>query len=269
MPKISVVIPSYNHARFLDQTLGSVLGQTFADLEVIVVDDASPDGSHNVLTALAARDARVRVVCHETNQGISRTLNDGLACATGEYVAFVDSDDWWHDRKLERQMDVVRERPDVAVWTDGVMIGVDGRAEGSFVSLFNDERLSPSGWQFGALLRGNLITLQSVLIPRGHLRDRWFDERVALLSDYAFLIDLSRRCEFVFVPEQLVYFRLHGANTTFARRAMWGDDARLVRDSVLTRHGDVMTAADRDQFLQVIARFETFAYEGEKVEGAS
>jgi glycosyltransferase involved in cell wall biosynthesis len=257
--KVSVVIPSYNHARFLDDTLRSVLGQSFSDLEVLVIDDASTDGSQEVLAAWAKRDRRVHVMCHRANRGISRTRNEALARATGEFVAFLDSDDWWHERKLERQLGIVRERADVAVWTDGFMIGADGREEGSFVHLFNDERLAPNGWLFQALLRGNLIPLQTVLIRRAHLTDLVFDERVALWSDYSFLIDVSRRCEFVFVPEQLAYFRLHGANSTFARRRLWDADAKMVRDDILNRYGDVMSPIDRQHFLQVIAHFEAFA----------
>jgi glycosyltransferase involved in cell wall biosynthesis len=269
MPTVSVVIPSYNHARFLDETLGSVLGQSFGDLEVLVVDDASTDGSQAVLAAWAARDARVRLQCHDTNLGIPRSLNDGLAAAAGEFMAFLDSDDWWHPRKLERQLAVARERPDVAVWTDGVTVGADGREEGSFVKFFSDERMPPSGWLFEAMIRGNLVTLQTVLVRRAHMHDIVFDERVALLNDYTFLIDLSRRCEFAFVPETLARFRLHGANTTFARRELWATDARIVRDDVLARHGDVMSPADRQHFQRVIASFEAFALWPVQVEGAS
>lgn len=256
---VSIIIPSYNHARFLDETMASVLGQTFDDIEVLVVDDASTDNSVEVLTQWARRDSRLRLVRHESNRGISRTLNEGLSRATGEFVAFVDSDDLWHATKLERQVEVARIRDGVAVWTDGLMIGPDGKVEGSFVRTFNDERYPPSGWLFKALLRGNLVTLQTVLIPRSHLHGITFDERIALLSDYTFLIDVSRRCEFVFIPEVLAHFRLHGANTTFTRRELWSVDASVVREDVLARYGEELSPAERAQFAEVTDRFAQFA----------
>jgi glycosyltransferase involved in cell wall biosynthesis len=95
-PKISVIIPVYNTERFLRECLDSILNQTFTDFEVICIDDASPDRCSEILQEYAAKDGRVRVIHHEKNAGIAAARNTGLDAATGEYIAFSDSDDYMH-----------------------------------------------------------------------------------------------------------------------------------------------------------------------------
>ena len=92
--KVSVVIPVYNVKAYLERCVMSVVGQTFTDLEVVMVDDGSTDGSGELADSLARRDARIRVV-HQANGGLSAARNKGLAEARGEYVVFLDSDDEW------------------------------------------------------------------------------------------------------------------------------------------------------------------------------
>jgi glycosyltransferase involved in cell wall biosynthesis len=99
--KFSVVIPVYKVEKYLDQSVQSVLGQTHSDLEVILVDDGSPDRCGIMCDAWAAKDARIRVI-HQQNGGLSVARNTGIRHATGEYVLFLDSDDWWEtDAVLE------------------------------------------------------------------------------------------------------------------------------------------------------------------------
>ena len=94
MPKISVVIPVYNTEKYLPRCLDSILGQTLADIEIICINDCSDDGSKNILDEYACRDNRVRVVDFKENKGVSFARNYGIEIATGDYVAFADSDDY-------------------------------------------------------------------------------------------------------------------------------------------------------------------------------
>lgn len=100
MPKISIIIPVYNVRDYLERCLSSVEMQTFDDFEVIVVDDGSPDTSYEVYEAFSARDSRFRHIRKE-NGGVSRARNTGLAMAQGDYVLFIDSDDWMPEDSLE------------------------------------------------------------------------------------------------------------------------------------------------------------------------
>lgn len=93
MPRISVIVPCYNVEKYLEQCLQSLTGQTLQDIEIIMVDDGSPDGSGAICDRYAEQDPRVKVI-HKVNGGVSAARNDGLAAATGEYVFFCDGDDW-------------------------------------------------------------------------------------------------------------------------------------------------------------------------------
>lgn len=99
--KVSVIVPVYNVERYLPQCLDSILSQTLRELEVIAINDGSPDGSLAILQAYASKDARVQII-DKKNEGVGKARNDGLRAARGKYVAFMDSDDFYpHDRVLE------------------------------------------------------------------------------------------------------------------------------------------------------------------------
>lgn len=93
IPKVSIIVPVYNTEKYLRRCLDSIAAQTFADWECICVDDGSPDAAGAILDDYAAKDSRF-VVIHQENGGVSRARNAGLDAACGEYVGFVDSDDW-------------------------------------------------------------------------------------------------------------------------------------------------------------------------------
>ncbi|MDR1026927.1 MAG: glycosyltransferase [Rickettsiales bacterium] len=94
MTKVSVVVPVYNVAPYLAQCLRSIIHNTYKDLEIIIVDDASPDNSAEIYNDFAAKDARIKIIKHAKNKGLSGARNTGLDAATGEYVHFFDSDDF-------------------------------------------------------------------------------------------------------------------------------------------------------------------------------
>lgn len=101
MIKFSIIIPVYNVEQYLDECVQSVVAQTYRDFEVILVDDGSPDNSGTICDRWAEKDSRVRVI-HQENQGLSGARNTGIRAATGEYLMFLDSDDWWNgDAVLE------------------------------------------------------------------------------------------------------------------------------------------------------------------------
>lgn len=108
-PLISVIIPVYNTEAYLERCLVSVLSNTYRDLEVICINDGSTDGSLEILNAFARQDERVTVI-DKKNGGLSAARNDGLRRATGEWIAFIDSDDWIHPRYFETFLSVAPDR---------------------------------------------------------------------------------------------------------------------------------------------------------------
>ena len=106
-PKVSIVVPVYKVEEYIDRCLDSLLNQTLKDIEIILVDDGSPDNCPKICDEYAQKDARVRVV-HKQNEGLGYARNSGMEVAVGEYIAFVDSDDFVDIRMFEELYDVAR-----------------------------------------------------------------------------------------------------------------------------------------------------------------
>lgn len=116
-PLVSVIIPVYNVERYLAQCLDSVSHQTYQNLEIICVNDGSRDGSPDILRRYADEDARIQVI-DKANGGVSRARNDALDCACGEYIMFVDSDDWVEPDACENAVNAMREYDaDIVMWS--------------------------------------------------------------------------------------------------------------------------------------------------------
>ncbi|MGB0134615.1 glycosyltransferase family 2 protein [Dokdonella sp.] len=106
---VSVIMPAWNAAGFMSRSIDSVLVQTRADLELVIVDDCSTDDTPALIERHATADARVRLIRMASNSGVAAARNAGIAAARGEFLAFLDSDDWWHPRKLELQIGQMRQ----------------------------------------------------------------------------------------------------------------------------------------------------------------
>ena len=118
-PQVSVVIPVYNRDAYVGEAIDSILAQTFADFELLVIDDGSTDRSRDVVRTYL--DPRIRLLCHECNQGLPRTRNAGIDAARGTYLAFLDSDDVAYPTRLAKQVAFLDGRPDhvaVGAWVD-------------------------------------------------------------------------------------------------------------------------------------------------------
>src|SRR5690554_452951 len=104
MPLVSIITPSYNAEKYLARTIESVLGQTFQDWEMIIVDDQSPDNANQLIEQYCQQDGRIKLLHLEKNSGAAVARNKGIEAAKGRYIAFLDSDDAWSPDKLEKQL---------------------------------------------------------------------------------------------------------------------------------------------------------------------
>lgn len=127
MPLVSVIIPSYSAEKYLKDAVASVLNQTYTDLELIIVDDASPDGTGALADQLATTDPRIRVIHHTENKRRSGALNTGVKAARGVYISFLDADDFYVPEKTEKQVAFLEEHPQVdMVYGDYQQLKADG-----------------------------------------------------------------------------------------------------------------------------------------------
>ena len=207
LPKVSVVVPTRNHARFLVAAVESVLSQTVRPTEVIVVDDGSTD---NTLEALRQYAGRICVISQE-NRGVAAARNVGASVASGEILAFLDADDLWLASKLERQLSRFAKEPDLGLVHCGVE-EVDG--EGRLLKMRLD---GMEGWVSREMLlfrRGVILGGGSgIAIRRAVFRDvGGFDDSLSTSADWDFCYRIARRYPIGFVAEALVRYRVHSSN---------------------------------------------------------
>lgn len=158
LPHVTTVIPCFNGAPFIRRAIDSALAQSGAEVDVIVVDDASTDESAAIVRGMAQVEPRLRLVCLARNQGPAGARNAGIARAQGRYLAFLDADDYWLPAKLERQLAFMHDTDAALVYT-----GVDVRdARGKVLG----RRHVPARVSAEQLLVHNVIAASSVLIDR-------------------------------------------------------------------------------------------------------
>lgn len=228
-PVISVIMPSYNHAKFISSAIESVLSQSITDLELIIVDDNSLDQSRRTISGWAMRDKRIRTVSHRSNQGISRTVNDGLDRARGKFVSMIASDDMFKQGALETTLNVLESsRAFGAVVFNSEWIDDRNRKLTTFSTVHGPLSKNEGNFFREQLFRGGIIgvgLIRRSVLEKHSLR---FDERVRYYNDNLFWLDLSRVCDFIYLDEPLYLHRLHPTNTFTVR-----NKEKMLRDSVL------------------------------------
>ncbi len=192
----TVIICTYRRPHLLPRAIRSVLGQTYRNLELIVIDDCSQDETASVV----AQFADLRVSCHvnESNLGLPASRNAGLRLAKGELVAFLDDDDEWLPEKLSLQVALLDATPSAgACWSYQRWVHDDGRVV--------DRRIRLNGSIHAKLLMHDIVMMQPLLVRKDALiRIGGFDPKLRCFEDYDMSLRLSQICEFVTVEETLV-----------------------------------------------------------------
>ena len=207
MPGVSVIIPTFNNARYIGEAIHSILAQDVAVCEIIVIDDGSTDDTQ---TALASFDGRIRAVYQE-NQGVSAARNRGLAMARGEYVVFLDADDFMLPGKLVAQMTFLDARPRLdGVHSGWQLIDADGRYLTDVEPWHDAPNLDLSDWLLWkpAFLGG--LMFRRVCLARSD----GFDTRLRQAEDVDLIWRLSLQGgRFAWLRQPTVGYRQHGGNT--------------------------------------------------------
>lgn len=207
MPTISVIVPIYNVESYLRQCVDSILEQTFCDYELILVDDGSPDGCPAICDEYARRDSRVRVL-HKENGGVAAARNAGLDAALGEYIFFLDSDDWLHRATLERMLDICEK-------TNGDMVicNLECAYPSDYVGWRRDPGTIPSkvytNKEIPSLLTATPDWPYVVAWNKLYRHHIWDDLRYpagCIHEDEAVIHRILERCKTVAVVEDRLYF---------------------------------------------------------------
>ncbi len=216
--RVSLIIATFNHARFLGAAIDSALAQTLGAVDVIVVDDGSTDDTPAVLARYAGR---VRVL-RQPNRGLAAARNAGLAAARGTYVAFLDADDVMAPTKLAAQLEMLERSPTIG-WTycDVLIETVATRTTVTASERFGYGARALDGWLFPELIHGNFIPAIAPMIRRTALDAAGgFDERLTALEDWDMWLRLSLIAEARYTPAVLVTYRIRPGGMSEDRARM-------------------------------------------------
>ncbi|HEV2417579.1 MAG TPA: glycosyltransferase [Terriglobia bacterium] len=230
MPTVSVIVPNYNHARFLRKRIDSVLRQTFQDFELILLDDCSTDDSRSILSSYAA-DPRVRIEFNDANSGSTfKQWNKGVRLARGEYVWIAESDDYADPRLLERLIAVLGSDPQVVFvncrsWRVYADDRVDGYADSHLVALNPDKWANDFSADGREECRNYFVHLNpvfnasSVLFRKAVYDEvQGADESLHFCGDWKLWAAMALKGQVAHISEPLNYYRVHDATVTEASK---------------------------------------------------
>ena len=209
-PKISVCIPTHNSARYLAHAIDSALRQTVADLEVVVFDDASTDGTVDAIESI--RDSRLKYFRQDRRVGVASNRNSCLAVARGEYIAWLDSDDWYYPHMLEVQSAVLDRHCDVGLAHAGFeVVDADGHRLPDWPQPFDRDRVESGREAFGELVLSNYITAPTVLVRRScHEQAGPYATDIGKAStDWEMWLRLSLKGDVAYTAQTLAQYRYH------------------------------------------------------------
>jgi len=230
---VDVVVPSFNHAEFVGECLESVFSQTAGTFSLVVVDDGSTDGSPGVIRDVLGRHPETEVeFIEQRNSGLCRVLNDRLTAGGGKYFCMLGSDDVWLPTKLERQIELMEDRPEVAAcFADSWVIDDQGRR------LYRSSSRYP--YRGGRIFEDLLLmrfcpSSPTSLFRRDVLMEvGGFNEARSILEDQDMWLRVTRRHEVAYLPEPLASWRVHGRNTSTVRVAELLRDERASVEGLL------------------------------------
>jgi len=255
MPLISVIMPSYNHEKYIPYAIESVLNQTFNDFELIIIDDASKDKSIEIIKMYEEKDSRIKTTFHDGNRGIARTVNECIEEAEGKFIALFSSDDVWVKDKLKKQLKVLEKNENLVVWSEGLVIDAQGKPTGeTFTQKHDALKRKKSGNIFEELLKENYICGQSIIFKKENIKNIKYDEKLKYLNDYKFMVDLARRFEFYFIPEPLAMYRIHGKNSILSDKINWQKDNIMIRNYFLREYGDDISNKTKNKIMLSLSR---------------
>jgi len=218
MPKVSVIIPTYNRVNYICEAIDSVLNQSFKDYEIIVIDDGSLDNTKKVL---AKYDGKIRYF-YQKNEGISSARNKGIKEAKGEYIAFLDSDDFWMKEKLEIQADILDRSSDIALtYCYAKRIDTNNREL--------DIKPSIPAIKAADFLRDARIPM-TVMFRKNCLSDvGLFDERIKVGEDTDMWLRFSIKNKINFLEKRLAVIRTHDSNISDNYEEMYLGKIKIIQ----------------------------------------
>ena len=253
MPKVSVVIPSFNHTKYINECIQSVLDQTFHDFEILITDDGSSDNSLQMIREF--KDPRIHLDVFPINRGACPAVNNCIRQASGQYIAVLSSDDAWEPTKLEKQVAFLDTHPEIgAVFTRVLFIDETSRLieskDNIYFHVFDQGNRTKEAWLNYFFYRGNCLCHPSLLI-RTSCYDEvgLYDERMASLPDFDMWVRVCLKYQIHILDEKLVRFRLMQGETNASGNRP--SNHIRIRFESLQIYQHYLKINDKDMFIKV------------------
>jgi len=213
-PLVTVFTPVYNLEKYIEQTIRSILLQTFTNFEYIIIDDSSVDSSIEIIKKI--NDPRIRLIQNKTNKGIAYNRNLAIKEAKGEYLAMIDGDDLALPTRLEKQITFLEKNTNYGILgTEVVKIDKDGRELNKAIKYSIPDEEIPA-----RMLFNNYIATSSVMIRKSYIEDIKFKKDFIVAEDYEVWIRLIRRCRIGHIREPLTKYRIHDDSISVKKKAV-------------------------------------------------
>ena len=242
VPSVTVLLPAYNAAPWIGGALDTILGQTLHDLELVVIDDGSTDGTSEVLAQYS--DRRLVIVRNKANEGLVASLNHGIEIARGKYVARMDADDIAHRRRLELQTKFLEARPEVGIC--GSWFRLSGARWRTTVRTPVEDGDISARLFFRSPFAHPTIVFRAEFLRQTGIR---YDPASADAEDFDLWVRARRYTHFGNVPRVLLYYRVHGAQTS--KRSVESQSKTAVRIRLQQLAELLPTATDGEKALHL------------------
>ena len=198
--KVSIIIPVYNAEKFIGKTIESVLNQTYKNWEMLIFNDKSKDDSLKIIKKYSEKDERIKVIDSKENVGVVAARNKLIEIATGEFIAFLDADDYWREQKLEKQIKYMKEQNALISCTEYIRVTED---EKEINDIIIKEIIT-----YEDMLKNNYLGCLTVVYNANKLGKRYFKEREKN-EDYVLWLEIVKETKIIFgLKENLAFYRV-------------------------------------------------------------
>lgn len=223
MSLVSIIMPNYNYAKYLEQSINSVLAQTYSNFEIIIIDDASTDNSVEIIQLYVNRYKNIQLITNTINKGVIACRNLGIELAKGNYLCFIDPDDFWEKNKLALQIEALESQNANLCFTDLQIIDANGK-KGKIRKHFYNE------FSYSSLLKRNFIPHSTLIVTKELLEGIRYKElqvtkyqmvvmqkfkiNKIIHEDYEFLLNIfkNKQVNAIHIAKPLVNYRIHNNN---------------------------------------------------------
>lgn len=247
-PLVSVVMPAYNAAEYVEQAVESILNQTYKRFEFIIIDDASTDSTFNILKDVRAKDKRIILIQNQENLGVTKSLNKGLELARGKYIIRMDADDWSYPERFELQMELMEKNPKVVVCGSYVEI-CDSKLKTKYVRKYhsNDTNIRKHIFRYSPFAHPATIWKAEVL------KKERYNEIINVSQDYELYFRVGKIGKFMNLNKPLLKLRLHKQSISTTMSNTQSKNTILIRLNAVLMLGYNMSPFDKSyNFLQEI-----------------